>query len=51
MASEPDADPAAIDARVEAIGDTIAEIFRAAEHNGTTTLEAAEGLSAARLAA
>ena len=51
MASEPDADPAAIDARVEAIGDTIAEIFRAAEHNGTTTLEAAEGLSAVRLAA
>jgi len=51
MASEPDADPAAIDARVEAIGDTIAEIFRSAEHNGTTTLEAAEGLSAARLAA
>jgi len=51
MASEPDADPAAIDARVEAIGDTIAAIFRAAEHNGTTTLEAAEGLSAARLAA
>jgi len=51
MASEPDADPAAIDARVEAIGDTITEIFRTAEHNGTTTLEAAEGLSAARLAA
>jgi len=51
MASEPDADAAAITARVEAIGETIAAIFRDAAQNGTTTLEAAEGLSAARLAA
>jgi leucine dehydrogenase len=51
MASEPNADAAAIDARVAAIGDTVATIFREAEHNGTTTLEAAEDLSAARLLA
>lgn len=51
MASEPNADAAAIDARVAAIGDTITTIFREAEQNGTTTLEAAEGLSAARLVA
>ncbi len=51
MASEPDADSAAIDTRVAAIGETIAAIFREAERNGTTTLEAAESLSAARLAA
>jgi leucine dehydrogenase len=50
MASEPNADAAAIDARVEAIGDTITTIFHQAAQNGTTTLEAAEGLSAARLA-
>ncbi|HEY4153364.1 MAG TPA: Glu/Leu/Phe/Val dehydrogenase dimerization domain-containing protein [Pseudolysinimonas sp.] len=49
MASEPNADAAAIDARVAAIGDTVATIFREAEQNGTTTLEAAEDLSAARL--
>jgi leucine dehydrogenase len=51
MASEPNADAAAIDARVAAIGDTITTIFHEAEANGTTTLEAAEDLSAARLAA
>lgn len=51
MASEPDADPAAIDARVDAIGDTITTIFHEAERDGTTTLDAAEQLSAARLAA
>ncbi|MEP6841927.1 MAG: Glu/Leu/Phe/Val dehydrogenase dimerization domain-containing protein [Pseudolysinimonas sp.] len=51
MASEPNADAAAIDARVAAIGDTITTIFREAEQNGTTTLKAAEALSAARLAA
>jgi leucine dehydrogenase len=51
MASEPNADAAAIDARVAAIGDTITAIFREAEQNGTTTLAAAEDLSAARLAA
>ena len=51
MASEPNADAAAIDARVEAIGDTVTTIFRQAEQNHTTTLEAAESLSAARLAA
>jgi leucine dehydrogenase len=51
MASEPNADAAAIDARVAAIGDTVTSIFREAEQNGTTTLEAAEGLSAARLVA
>jgi leucine dehydrogenase len=51
MASEPNADAAAIDARVAAIGDTIATIFREAERNGTTTLEAAEALSGARLQA
>jgi leucine dehydrogenase len=50
-ASEPNADAAAIDARVAAIGDTVTTIFREAEQNGTTTLEAAEALSAARLAA
>lgn len=51
MASEPNADAAAIDARVEAIGDTVTTIFRQAEQNHTTTLEAAEELSASRLAA
>lgn len=51
MASEPNADAAAIDARVAAIGDTIARIFRDSKANGITTLEAAEALSAARLAA
>lgn len=49
MASESNADAAAIDARVAAIGDTITTIFREAKENGTTTLEAAEDLSAARL--
>jgi leucine dehydrogenase len=51
MASEPNADATAIDARVAAIGDTVARIFTDAAARGTTTLEAAEALSAARLVA
>ena len=51
MASEPNADAAAIDARVAAIGDTITRIFRDSTAQGITTLQAAEALSAARLAA
>lgn len=35
--------------RVERIGDTIAEIFRAADERGVTTLQAAEELALARL--
>lgn len=49
MASEPAANAAEIDARVDAIGDTIARIFRDANEQGITTLEAAEALSASRL--
>jgi leucine dehydrogenase len=51
MASEPNADAAAIDERVAAIGETVAKIFRDARAHGITTLEAAEQLAAARLAA
>ena len=51
MASEPNADAAAIDTRVAAIGDTIAGIFREATARGITTLEAAESLAAQALAA
>lgn len=49
MATEPDADAAAISARVGAIGEVIATIFRDATSKGITTLEAAERLAAARL--
>jgi leucine dehydrogenase len=49
MASEPNADQAAIDERVAAIGDTLSSIFRDAEERGITTLEAAQQLAAARL--
>ncbi|WP_168626571.1 MULTISPECIES: Glu/Leu/Phe/Val dehydrogenase family protein [unclassified Cryobacterium] len=49
MASEPDADGAAIERRVAAIGDTVATIFRDAKEQGITTLEAAERLAFARL--
>jgi leucine dehydrogenase len=51
MASEPNADAAAIDERVAAIGETVAKIFRDARTHGITTLQAAEQLAAARLAA
>lgn len=49
MASEPDADSAAIDARIAGIGDTVGTIFDDAKEKGITTLEAAERLAAARL--
>jgi leucine dehydrogenase len=49
MAGEPDADLAAINARVESIGDTVATIFADARRQKVTTLEAAERLAAARL--
>ena len=49
LASEPGADLAAIDARVAAIGDTVATIFADARKQKITTLEAAERLAAARL--
>lgn len=48
-ASMPGADRAAISARVDAIGDTVASIFAAAKAQGITTLAAAESLAAARL--
>lgn len=51
MASEPNADARAIDSRVAAIGDTVSRIFRDSKAQGITTLDAAEALSAARLAA
>jgi leucine dehydrogenase len=51
MASEKDAVASAIDARVAAIGDTVATIFRDAAAKGITTLEAAEQLAADRLSA
>ena len=49
FASEPNADLAAISARVDAIGDTVATIFSDARDQGITTLEAAERLAMARL--
>jgi leucine dehydrogenase len=49
MASEPYADQAAIAARVDAIGDTVATIFTDAHEQSITTLAAAERLAAARL--
>jgi leucine dehydrogenase len=49
MASEPDADADAIAHRVEAIGDTVATIFRDAARQGITTLDAAERLAQSRL--
>ena len=49
LASEPDADAAVIAARVDAIGDTVAQIFTDAQARGITTLAAAELLAAARL--
>lgn len=49
LATGPNADAAAISARVAAIGDTVATIFRDAKAQNITTLEAAELLAAARL--
>ena len=49
LASEENPDMAAIDARVTAIGDTVATIFADARKQKITTLEAAERLAAARL--
>ena len=51
LASEENADLSAINARVEAIGDTVATIFADARKQKVTTLEAAERLAAARLGA
>ena len=48
FASEPGA-PAAITARVDAIGDTVTTIFSDARAQGITTLEVAERLAIARL--
>jgi leucine dehydrogenase len=49
FAPEPGADPAAITARVDAIGDTVTTISSDARAQGITTLEAAERLAMARL--
>jgi leucine dehydrogenase len=49
MATQPNADFAAIEARVSTIGDTIATIFADARAKGITTLDAAEQLAMARL--
>jgi leucine dehydrogenase len=49
VASEPDADQAALDARIAGIGDTVASVLRSAEEHGTTTLAAAERLARGRL--
>lgn len=49
MAMRPEADAAAISARVTRIGDVVATIFRDSAAKGITTLEAAEQLAAARL--
>jgi leucine dehydrogenase len=49
MATQPDADASAISLRVEAIGDTVATIFRESMSEGITTLDAAERLAEARL--
>jgi leucine dehydrogenase len=49
VASVPGADQAALDARIEGIGDTVASVLRSARADGTTTLEAAERLARTRL--
>ena len=49
MATQPNADFAAIEARVSTIGDTITTIFTDARTKGITTLDAAEQLAMARL--
>ena len=49
VASAPDADQAALDARIASIGDTVASVLRSADEHGTTTLAAAERLARARL--
>ncbi|UOE42541.1 Glu/Leu/Phe/Val dehydrogenase family protein [Agromyces larvae] len=51
LAASPDVTPAELDARLEGIGETIADVYRDADAAGTTTLEAAERLAAARLEA
>jgi leucine dehydrogenase len=48
-ASAPDADKAALDARIAGIGDTVASVLRSAQEHGTTTLAAAERLARERL--
>lgn len=49
MAEAPDANEAAIQARVAQIGDTVAQVFRDAAERDITTLQAAEELAQARL--
>ena len=49
VASAPDADQVALDARIAAIGDTVASVLRSAGEHGTTTLAAAERLARERL--
>jgi leucine dehydrogenase len=49
MMGEPGVTAEATQQRVERIGDTIAEIFRAADERGVTTLQAAEELALGRL--
>lgn len=49
LASEPNADLDAVNARVQSIGDTVATIFADARKQKISTLEAAERLAAARL--
>lgn len=48
-AASDSADQAELDARIAAIGDTVASVLRSAEAHGTTTLAAAERLARARL--
>lgn len=49
MAGEPGVTAEATQERVERIGDTVAEIFQAADQRGVTTLQAAEELALDRL--
>jgi leucine dehydrogenase len=49
LASEPNADLDVVAARVDAIGDTIAAVYRDAQSHGITTLAAAERIAAERL--
>lgn len=51
LSMQPGADAAAISARVERIGDTVAAILADSTARGITTLDAAEQLAAARLSA
>lgn len=49
VASAPGADQAALDARIAAIGDTVASVLESSRAGGMTTLDAAERLARTRL--